>query len=315
MTARNHHYLSQCYLRNFANYHKKKPRLVVVSTHDGSSFETSPRNVGAMRDFNRISTPGVAEDYVEKGIADFEGEVAHALRLIEDGYPFEDDIKTVLLQFLSMLAVRIPPVRESRDRGLKQMADMMMGNVVATRERWEAQIAQLRAAGEVVGEVSYDEARKFYEERQYEIEIPRERHIEWEFKQWQIVLDLLSQRHWALLKTEDDDSSFITSDNPVSLVWRDEQVVPLIYRRSPGFGYQNTELYFPLTKSYALVGTNGGNEGTYVVGNQHVSIINGMTIAYASKRVFSPTIEFKVMNSNSDVVSWPQYLADQALKK
>jgi hypothetical protein len=57
MTARQHHYVPQCYLKGFVK-DRKKPKLFVVDCKERRSFSTSPDNVAAERDFHRIdATP------------------------------------------------------------------------------------------------------------------------------------------------------------------------------------------------------------------------------------------------------------------
>lgn len=54
MNARHHHYLSQCYLRGFSSGNGKKSNLTVFDFQNKKVFVTSSRNVGGLRDFNRI---------------------------------------------------------------------------------------------------------------------------------------------------------------------------------------------------------------------------------------------------------------------
>ena len=80
MTARHHHFLSQCYLRGFTKGNSKKSKLTVIDLLQNKHFETKPRNVGGLRDFNRIDVEGVDPIFLEKSLAEFEGEAARALK-------------------------------------------------------------------------------------------------------------------------------------------------------------------------------------------------------------------------------------------
>jgi hypothetical protein len=55
-TTRHHHYVSQFYLRQFAN---ERGQLCVFDRTKKTPFATIPRNVTAERDFNSVDIPGV----------------------------------------------------------------------------------------------------------------------------------------------------------------------------------------------------------------------------------------------------------------
>ncbi len=58
MTAINHHFISQCYLKRFTRGGTKKSLLTVLGFKEERIFETRPRNVCSKRDFNRIGIDG-----------------------------------------------------------------------------------------------------------------------------------------------------------------------------------------------------------------------------------------------------------------
>ncbi len=64
--SRHHHYLSQCYLKGFTQGSSKKSKLTVIDLKEKKRFEIIPRNVGGMRDFNRVEIEGVDPEVVEK---------------------------------------------------------------------------------------------------------------------------------------------------------------------------------------------------------------------------------------------------------
>jgi hypothetical protein len=73
---RKHHFVPQFYLRGFTG---DNDQLFVVDRPSEKTFRTSPKNVAAERDFNRVDVEGLAPDAIEKALADFEGKVAPAL--------------------------------------------------------------------------------------------------------------------------------------------------------------------------------------------------------------------------------------------
>ncbi|WP_265923371.1 DUF4238 domain-containing protein [Cupriavidus nantongensis] len=67
--ARNHHYVPQCYLKGFARNRSKNAQLFVVDTKTKRAFVTTPRNLAAQRDFNRVEIPGQATTQISWKLA------------------------------------------------------------------------------------------------------------------------------------------------------------------------------------------------------------------------------------------------------
>ena len=90
MTARNHHFIPQCYLRAFARNSSKNSKLLAIDLESKTAFGTSPKNVAVQRDFNRVDLDGLPMDALEQDYAKLEGRVAAALRAIEETERFDD---------------------------------------------------------------------------------------------------------------------------------------------------------------------------------------------------------------------------------
>ena len=82
--ARHHHYIPQCYLRGFLPIGQKKPKLTVLDLKRTKVFLTGTRGVGGIRYFNRIEADGVSLDSLENSLSSFEGQVATALKKLEE---------------------------------------------------------------------------------------------------------------------------------------------------------------------------------------------------------------------------------------
>lgn len=78
MTARNHHFVPQCYLKGFAR-HRNKPKVRVIDLRQRKTFETNPKNIAAERDFNRVEIAGHPPDAIEAAFSRFESQLAPAL--------------------------------------------------------------------------------------------------------------------------------------------------------------------------------------------------------------------------------------------
>jgi hypothetical protein len=280
MTASIHHYVSQCYLRGFAN--PETSRLYVVDGAARRTFETIPRNVAAERDFNRIDAEGLALDALEADIAGFEGELASALERIVKKRSFDDsDDRLVVLNFIALLAIRNPRHRATisgfEDRMLKMMAELM----VATPERWASQVKYGKEAGVLSDDMDldYETVKAFVRKGDYRFVTPRMQHIQMELSVFDAVLPYICERKWSLLKAGVRTSGFITSDHPVCLMWSDPK--KRMGFRGPGLGMMGTELLFPLSSDLALFGRFEGEEAEREVNDFVIAGFNGAVVTYA----------------------------------
>lgn len=303
MTARHHHYLSQCYLKGFTKNGAKKSKLTVVDLRQKKQFETTPRNVGGIRDFNRINVDGYDQNFIEERYAVFEGGVAGALQKIEKDHLFEGETKSLLLNLLALLAVRSPQMRENWRGFQAKIAEQVMSLTLETKERWESQIQKLRDSGKEVNEdVTYESVKEFHESKEYNITLSREHHIHMEFIGIDAILPLLEGRKWALIKSTLDTGPFITTDKPVNLMWKEPEKIPPFYRNSPGYGMSDTQVYFPISKNLALIGEFDGAEGVFDGTVDLVSALNSKMLWYTYNQLYTPSINFYFNGRNGELL-------------
>jgi hypothetical protein len=90
MTARQHHHVSQCYLKGFVR-ERDKPRLYVVDAKEHRAFMANTKNVAVERDFHAVDVDGLPPDAFESNLAGFEAELDKALRRIVAARSITDD--------------------------------------------------------------------------------------------------------------------------------------------------------------------------------------------------------------------------------
>lgn len=73
------HYVPQCYLRQFANRHRKGHQLAVFDRKIDKSFKANVKDVACQNYFNRVEVDGMDPDELEKAMSGFESELAGAL--------------------------------------------------------------------------------------------------------------------------------------------------------------------------------------------------------------------------------------------
>jgi hypothetical protein len=311
MTARNHHYLSQCYLKGFADGGGKASKLTVFDLKQKKYFTTTPRNVGAIRDFNRINADGVDPNILEGSLSSFETKAATALKKLRDGASFDGDIREVTLNLVALLAIRSPQMREHWRNIQAQIAERIMDLTLFSKERWESQTQKMVEAGAKVNEnVTYEDVKQFYESKQYTIEIPRECHIRMEFVGVDAILPTLLARKWLVVRATGRTGPLVTSDHPVSLTWNEPDKVPRLYRDSPGFGLKGTEVYFPLSSNAALIGEFEGHEGVIDGTKELVAGFNSQILRFTYKQFYSPKLSFYFLGKNQEILDGKYLLKD-----
>lgn len=301
--ARNHHYLSQCYLRGFTSGHGKKSKLSVFDFKEHKYFETIPRNVGGIRDFNRIDVEGFPQDFVESGYSELENKAAQSLKKVSEGADFDNDNKNNILNLLALLAARSPEKREQWRKFNSQIAEVIMDLTLGTEERWNSQIDQVRASGKYVNEnVSYEDMKKFVNDKQYTIEVARERHIHMEMLAMDTILPLLHSRKWVVIRATDESGPFITSDNPVVLLWKDPESIPAFYRNSPGYGLRGTQIFFSVSSSVTIVGEFEGEPDVIEADRNFVANINSIFLNKFHKQIYAPKLTFSFIGLEGNLL-------------
>lgn len=302
MTARHHHYLSQCYLKGFTKGQAKKSKLSVIDFKEKKSLQTIPRNVGGIRDFNRIDAPGVDQNQLEQDLSQFEGKAAQALNKLKATLDFSGETKKLILNLVALIAVRSPEKRENMRKFHAQIAERVMGMTLDSKERWESQVAGLEAGEPGHGSpVTYEQAKSFFDGKKYNINVAREYHIHTEMIQLEAILPCLFGRNWLVLKAEHNAGPFITTDWPVNLSWKEPEKVPPFYRNSPGFGLTSTEVYFPVSQELALLGEFDGRQGVHHANRQLVAVLNTKMLYNLHKQIYAPTFEFNFFGGNNAI--------------
>lgn len=303
MTARHHHYLSQCYLKGFTKGKAKKSKLTVVDFKEKKRFETIPRNVGGIRDFNRIDVEGIDPNAVESALSEFEGKAAGALKKLEDTLDFSGETKDLVLNLIALLAARSPERREHIREFEAEVMERVMDLSLESKEQWEAQEVMKKDENpEYESKVTYEELKAFFDSKEYKIKLTTVRHIQNEMVMIEAILPCLYGRNWVLIQSTEETGPFITTDNPVSLTWNEPEKIPPFYRASPGFGMGDTQVYFPVSKDLALVGEFNKEDKTLVGTSDLVAILNTKMLHNTYKQIYAPKIGFRFVSKNGGIL-------------
>ncbi len=287
-TSRNHHFVPQVYLAGFTDDGTRDGQFYASDLVSGSIFQTKPRNVAAMRDFNRIDIDGQDPDALEQALGAFEGRTGSVLQGIRDSGELPPDEEfSYVINLMALLVVRNPKSRRAMNAAHQHTA-RIIGSILSSDQRlFEYQISKSKKNGFVPEgvNVSFEEMRKFIQDDQYTVEISTNDSLSLELGVFQQVLHLLGTRYWSLIIAETDAPDFVTCDHPVAVIFKDPNM------RGPiGYGLPGTEVSFPLNTRQALLGVlEDPLQSRFEVNTNQVAAINSRTVYFSDRQIYSRT--------------------------
>jgi hypothetical protein len=303
--SRNHHYLSQCYFKNFAKPRSKSGKFCVFDLRDGKTFLSVPRNVGSKRDYNRIEMPNVAPDFFETELSKFESDLEHAFhRIIKSNDISNRNDFDFLLMFLALICANNPAFRSERERFMTDVADRLMNLLTSDRKIWESTTARMKADGlEVSESVSFEEMQSAVREKRIVPGISREALIGQEMKLWRDILPILESRSWSLLKAGPDAGEFITADRPFNLRAKREEGDSAIYRL--GLGTPETTLTLPISPTLMMMGSFKEGGAELILTRGQVAALNLGTFSSALRQIYARA-DFPVIDTTGEIIQFSQ---------
>jgi hypothetical protein len=292
--ARKHHYLPQAYLAAFTDNGSKKARFYVLNLETGKCFRTSPQNVAAIRDFNRVDMDGHPPDVLEQALSNGEQRMSEACRKVDSlrTFPSDEDY-SYILNLICLLAVRDPQRRKTLNRAREQTTRIIESMLVSDPKIYEHHLKKAIEAGKLSQKeacaVSFEDLKQFVGEGEYEIKFLPEGNIKIEFNAFNKLLPILHERMWSVLVAPDPGPCFICSDRPVSLRWRKGGAGPV------GFALRNTEVFFPLTPRTGFYGVYEKSlPPVFSLNPKLIAMLNWRMVESAKSYVFSPCEKFSI---------------------
>lgn len=286
MTARNHHFVPQGYLRRFCR-HRDKPRLFVADLKSRRAFHASTRDVGALRDFHAIDIEGHPPDALEAALGQFEGQVAAALdRIIAARQITDDEDRALLLNLVGLLAVKSPRHRENF-RAFKESVIRKMLTIVTSKDDiWQAELRKAKEVGVDLAAhgMTREQLHDFAQRGEFKIGFAPGYHVGIELQAFDRVLPVIADRQWSLLRAPLDSQGFVTSDHPACLQWADPASSTGAY--PPGLGMKETLLLFPISPGLAWLGSFEREARVVDIGEDRVQAFNATVISFAERQVY-----------------------------
>jgi Protein of unknown function (DUF4238) len=288
MTARRHHYISQCYFKGFVP-NPEKPLLFATDFKTRKTFSSPPENIAAERDFHTVDVPGQSPDIVEAKLGEvFEDMLAPALlRIAERGSIADDSDRYILFFFMAMITIKNPRMRETVGSAMGNVADLQLKAYASDPDVWNRKMARAKADGTIPQDADTDSMRKHILEGNLKYGFSTSGHMSLEFSLIDKILPYFHGRKWAVYRGPADRTTFITSDNPVCLMWEDPRIV-----ESPGLGRRGTRIVFPVANSVAIVGTFEGSNRMIDANNEAIAVINGSILPFVARQVYARGDDF-----------------------
>lgn len=283
---RRHHYIPEFYLANFTPTGEKDDFLWVLDKKQAKQWKAIPKNVAHQRDFYRISAEDLKATEVEGILSEIEGEASLVIRNVIEKLRLPDDDKefAILMDFIALMATRIPGVRNSISKIFDDVYRDYLHTVTDTPERWKSIISKLKEENpKIKSKVSYADMKKFVDEDQYKVDTPPGYHLENMFQWANSILPYLVYRKWSLIMIENNENKFICSDNPIGLSWIDPPSPSYPY--PPGFAAKNSLVTFPISRNVAIIGCFEGH-AHIEVSDESIAYLNSMT-ANGARFIFS----------------------------
>jgi hypothetical protein len=296
-----HHYVPQCYLRQFATKKGKAFQVSVFDRVERRSFKSNVKDVACQNYFNRIHLDGMSANQLESAMSEFETGLAEALvRINETSTLKNDDDKSYLITLIGLAALRNPDMRKN----IRGIADgfgrMHIAARLQSQAAYDASVAEAKAEGTLPDDygVTFEEMKAAFEDGDFKIALDNNALISLEFQLLDHTIPLLHKRGWHLLRAPEGSGGFITSDRPFCLMWEDPAMRegPL----APGLAMMGTDIYFPISPTLAVVGSFNVGNTVEDATEETVAVCNTTMPDGADRQVYSPDHNFKYARTRDE---------------
>ena len=293
--AKKHHFISQFYLRGFAQptgstNRGKSHRLGVVDTSEKLFFAGLVKNFAFQNNFNRLENYHDHENELENSLAKLESELSQSVdTLNKTGVLIANDTEN-LITLMALFASRTPAVR-------KQIISQTR---IVEEELYHAlssfpHLSENRSDG-----VTFESLQEAKASGQMTpTELTQDSIIHTEFILVRDLIRDLSRRKWSVVKCDLSQYEFITSDCPLVLHVRDGGISPIHFSQTSILD-PRTDMYFPVTKTTALIGvlttTEFPDADDYVV-----ALLNTWVVNNGGRNFYSRPEGFVVLNEEGEI--------------
>lgn len=303
-TPRRHHVIPKFYLGGFTCSSRSDGALWVLDLETGNGWKATPENSAHRRDFYRIHLADGEDpnEFETQVLAQLEALYAPAVqRIIQSSCIPSDEDLNFLINFISLMAVRVPGARDAINNLGAGCSKALLRSVIRTPEGFHAALIEMRRRGIDVSDVPpFERMREFICSDRYDMIPPHNWFVQHMITCNDIILPQLARRRWSIVSAGDEACDFICSDRPVALNWA-IAVPPPLRGTYPGFGTRDSVLTFPLNRRVAVIGTLDGRRPVRELNRHDAAWFNAMTLRYATRYLFSSQEDFLWLRRDGEI--------------
>jgi hypothetical protein len=311
---RQQHYVPKCYLRGFTPSGDADEMLNVIDCLEAKRWKARPAQIARERDFYTVEGSGINPYEIEEGFSKIEGMTEPVLSgILESRELPQGDNFDILINFVGMMAMRVPGALRAFSDPMEEVGRMMMEQMFSTPDLYHRFLQEKRAKGEDISDApSFEQMKEAVEQRRIVAKLTDSHRMASMFEGMIAVVPLLLQRSWFLAEVKDPSRGrFICSDRPVSLAFTES--VPAFY--GPGFGMRNTEISFPLGKEVVLIGNFSGRSESMVFDPPVVAAVNARTAHATERFIYFTDEQFFLLNSRKEMENTSMFMQSLQARK
>ncbi len=277
--ARKHHFIPEFFLAGFTQTGLKETPLFVFDKRELRQFKASPQNIALSKGFYTLETTmksKIRPDELERLIGQFENEIAPIIREIGNTgrLPKRKEF-TLLLHFFALLTARTPTKKKLLIEPEEKIINHYFKTILSSEYLW-------KVASEKAGLQHRDLTYKAMKESFVGVKMTQYGYIKKMLDEAIDLVNLFSNRVWALGIADNQANEFVCSDFPLLLL-------PV----GCGFASPQSFVAYPVNKRMVLMGyLNENFKGNVsvdgiIIKKEEVAYINYWIISFSDRFIYS----------------------------
>jgi hypothetical protein len=295
-----HHYVPSFYLAGFTASGDESGDVYVLDQGRAEEWKSSPRKTARKRDFYAVDLgPHQDPSLMEQILGRLEGEFCSIVRdIIEHKRLPSDGDFDCFLNFVALMAVRIPRTRELTSAAIDRELKQRLRETLATPGGWKQFKHAVESKGTQIRDDEYEEYRRFAMGDDYHVNFDQTSHVQMMVKMIDSLLLALAARSWTLGVTSSDTPDLICSDVPVWL----SATKSADLSRPVTLDCPDTLLTFPITRRLIALAHFERRPPVVGVNPRGVAAFNTMTATEATQ-LFAAGPDFTYLDHNGTIRS------------
>ena len=284
-----HHYVPQFYLAGFTKSGTKDGHLYVLDKQLRKRWgPVTPNAIAYKRDFHKIDARPESDPMViENAIGDIEAKCSTIIhKLIEQRkLPVGTDCD-ILLNFVALMAARVPAIRNTISAFTDGIMKNVLRNMLGSDAGWQQFVKACEASSTQVT-ADQQEIKAIADSDDFTVDMDQTWHVGMMLELGSKLVPVLARRNWSIWLSENDAPDLICSDRPVCLTWLISQPPPF----PPGFALPGTLVIMPINRRIAIAGTFEDQPANITMDKHDIATVNRATQEYANQ-IFSSEADF-----------------------